>query len=260
MRILGIDIGGSFTDMLLFDGREFRHYLTFPTSLQNIKEEIEKAIHEEGIDAIGIGIAAWMRKGKIVNAPNLPFKHFNLQINLPYIIENDANCFAYAASKILNERNLIGITVGTGIGMGIIIEGKIYRGGGIAGEIGHTIIGGNKKCVCGGKGHLECYFSGWNIKKRYGKEAKQLFKEKRFPYDENFNIFCKAIANATMLFDPPFIAIGGRIGGRLKKKELNKIYDFLPRHFKPKIKVIKDDYMVAKGACFLAKSYYQSKI
>ena len=255
--ILGIDIGGSFTDMLLFDGKKFCHYSTFPTTLENIKEEIGKVLQQ--INAIGIGIAAWIKKGRIVHAPNLPFKEFDLQINLPYIMENDANCFAYAASKIFSESNMIGITVGTGIGMGIVIDGKIYRGEGIAGEIGHAIIGGNEQCVCGGKGHLECYFSGWSIKKKYGKEAKQLFAEGKFPYDENFNIFCKAIANAVLLFDLPFIAIGGRIGGRLDKEKLHKIHDFLPRHFRPKIKVIKDDYMVAKGACFLAEIKFGEK-
>ena len=251
--ILGIDIGGSFTDILLMNEEKFHHYSTLQTSLENINEEIEKVMHEKEIEAVGIGIAAWLRKGKIVHAPNLPFKSFNLQINLPCIMENDANCFAYAASKILGESNMIGITVGTGIGMGIVIDGKIYRGEGIAGEIGHNVIGGNAKCVCGGKGHLECYFSGWSIRERYGKEAKELFAEGKFPYDENFEIFCRAIANAVMLFDLPVVAIGGRIGGRLEKEKLNKIYDFLPRQFKPEIKIIKDDFMVAKGACFLAK-------
>jgi glucokinase/N-acetylglucosamine kinase len=81
-----------------------------------------------------------------------------------------------------------------------------------------------------------------------------LFAEGKFPYDENFEIFCRAIANAVMLFDLPVVAIGGRIGGRLKKEKLNKIYDFLPHHFEPEIRIIKDDFMVAKGACFLAKT------
>jgi len=251
--ILGIDIGGSYTDMLLCDGEKFTHYSTFVTSPKNIKNKIDKVIHEEEIDFIGIGIAAWFREGKIVNAPNLPFKKFNLNINLPYIMENDANCFAYAASKILNKKDMIGITVGTGIGMGIMIDGKIYRGGGMAGELGHTVIGGNEKCICGGEGHLECYFSGWSIKKRYGKDAKELFIDGKFPYDNNFTIFCKSIANAILLFDLPVVAIGGRIGGRLEKEKINKIYDFLPPHFKPEIKIIKDDLMVAKGACYLAE-------
>ncbi len=251
--ILGIDIGGSFTDMLLMDGKKFATYSTFPTSSEKIMNEIERAIREKEIDAVGIGIAAWLRGGKIVHAPNLPFKEFNLSINLPYIMENDANCFAYAASKILNEENLMGITVGTGIGMGIVIEGRIYRGGGIAGEIGHNVVGGEERCVCGGKGHLECYFSGWSIKERYGKEAKELFEERKFPYDENFNIFCRTVANAIMLFDLPVVAIGGRIGGRLEKDKLEKIYDLLPPYFEPEIKIMRDDYIVAKGACFLAK-------
>jgi len=248
--ICGMDIGGSYTDMLLFDGKKFYLHKTVRTSIENVRREIEKCKAE---DAMGIAIAGWLKGGKMINAPNLPFKEFDFKPSIPYIMENDANCFAYGASKILNEENLIGITVGTGIGMGIIIDGKIYNGTGIAGELGHTIIGGEEKCVCGGKGHLECYFSGWSIRKRYGKEAKELFEKNEFPYDENFDVFCRAIANTILLFDPPVVAIGGRIGGRLNKKKLNRIYDFLPSHFQPEIRVIKDDYMVAKGACYLAK-------
>ena len=248
--ILGIDIGGSFTDMLLYDGKNFFIHSTVPTSMENVKNEIEKI---PDVDSIGIAIAAWLKEGKIMHAPNLPFKEFDLKLDVPYIMENDANCFAYAVSKIFNEKNLVGITVGTGIGMGIVIDGKIYHGTGLAGEIGHTFIGGDEPCVCGGKGHLECYFSGWSIRKRHGKEAKELFEKNKFPYDENFEIFCRALANATLLFDPSIIAIGGRIGGRLSKEKLHKIYDFLPSQFQPEIKVIKDDYMVAKGACYLAE-------
>ncbi len=246
--ILGIDIGGSFTDMLLFDGKRFTAHKTFPTNMEILKNEIERSEAK----AIGIAIAAWLREGKILHAPNLPFKEFDLKLNVPYIMENDANCFAYAASKIFNEKNLIGITIGTGIGMGIVVEEKIYHGNGIAGELGHIVIGGDEPCVCGGKGHLECYFSGWSIRKRYGREAKELFEKNEFPYDENFDVFCKAVANAILLFDPSIVAIGGRIGGRIDEKKLSKIYDFLPSQFKPKIKTIKDDYMVAKGAAYLA--------
>jgi len=250
--ILGLDIGGSYTDFILME-KKFKRLATIPTDLQEIKKMMRNIRKRHDIEKIGIGIAAWIRNGKILNAPNLPFKKFDLKIDVPFIMENDANCFAFGASRILNKENLIGITVGTGIGMGIVINGEIFRGDGIAGEIGHTVVGKRGKCVCGGIGHLECYFSGWSIKKRYGKEAKELFEENKFPYDENFDLFCRSIANLILLFDIENIAIGGRIGGRLDKRKLNKIYDFLPKQFKPKIRVIKDDYMVAKGACFLAE-------
>ena len=250
--ILGLDIGGSYTDFVLME-KKFKRLATIPTDLQEIKEMIKDIMKKYDIEKIGIGIAAWIRNGKILNAPNLPFKKFNLKINVPFIMENDANCFAFGASRILNEENLIGITVGTGIGMGIVIDGEIFKGNGIAGELGHTIVGKRKKCVCGGIGHLECYFSGWSIKKRYGKEAKELFERNEFPYDENFDLFCRSIANAILLFDLPVVAIGGRIGGRLKKRELDRVKKYLPPHFKANIKIIKDDLMVAKGACLLAE-------
>ena len=61
-------------------------------------------------------------------------------------------------------------------------------------------------------------------------------------------------ANAILLFDLPFVAIGGRIGGRIREDKIrNRIYEHLPKQFKPEIKVIKDDLMVAKGACLLVE-------
>ncbi len=254
--ILGIDIGGSFIDVVSMKNKKFFFISSFPTSYKNI-EKLHRIVNINKYEKVCVGIAGWIRNGKILNAPNLPFKlSFNFK---NYILENDANCFAFGVSRIFNKKNLLGITVGTGIGMGIILDGKIYRGKGIAGEIGHVIVGGRGKCVCGGKGHLECYFSGWSIKKRYKKDAKELFKKDEFPYDRNFEIFCKAIANVILIFDIPFIAIGGRIGGRLKEEKIKKIYEYLPKQFKPEIRVIKDDLMVAKGACLLAKENHRRR-
>lgn len=245
--IFGIDIGGSYIDIVKKIGDEFFHISSIPTN----QEAINNIIEEYSNRRVGIAIAGWIRKGEIVNAPNLPFKIDKIKAN---VIENDANCFAFGISKLYNQKNMLGITVGTGIGMGIIIDGKIFKGEGVAGELGHTIVSNKGKCVCGGVGHLECYFSGWSIKKRYGKDAKELFEENKFPYDKNFNIFCRAVANAILLFDLPFVAIGGRIGGRIREDKIrNRIYEYLPKQFKPEIKVIKDDLMVAKGVCLLVE-------
>lgn len=243
--IVGIDIGGTNIDVVALD-LEFRHLGTFKTS--EYLPKINEFLKEIDAKAVGIGIAAWIKE-KPVFAPNLP-KIPEIKTDKPVIIENDANCFAYYCAKILDVKNLIGITVGTGIGGGIVIDGKVYRGCGIAGEIGHTYVKGKKKCRCGGKGHLEAYFGGWALK-----NVKELVETGKIYKTRGFKLFCIAIANAIMLLNPEAVAIGGRIGGRLDIEIVKtNVSEYLPDVFVPDFYSIKDDLAVAKGACLLAKS------
>ncbi|MCX7766424.1 MAG: ROK family protein [Candidatus Sumerlaeia bacterium] len=84
-------------------------------------------------------------------------------INLPVVVENDANAAAYAEYQIgagKNASRLVCITIGTGIGGGIIIEGQLLRGTGNAGEIGHmVVVKDGRRCACGKRGCLETYVS-----------------------------------------------------------------------------------------------------
>lgn len=84
-------------------------------------------------------------------------------IHRPVILENDANAAAMAEYRIIDPPKpdrMVGITIGTGIGGGIIIEGKLFRGSGNAGEIGHICIQkAGRKCACGRSGCLETYVS-----------------------------------------------------------------------------------------------------
>ena len=143
--------------------------------------EIVKQINPE-IEVAGIGIGAPngnYYSGTIENAANLPFVgvvHFTdlIQKNFPDIkyvkLTNDANAAAlgemiYGGGK--GMKNFVMITLGTGLGSGIIVNGDlVYGADGFAGEVGHTtLVPDGRLCGCGGYGHLEAYCSATGIKR-----------------------------------------------------------------------------------------------
>jgi glucokinase len=126
-------------------------------------------------DVIGIGIGAPgpldREKGIVIVAPNLGWRNFPLRdritqkLSLPATLDNDANCATVGEwwqGAARGGTNVIGMTIGTGIGGGLIIDGKLFHGASdVAGEIGHTTIELNGRyCKCGNYGCLEAYASG----------------------------------------------------------------------------------------------------
>lgn len=126
-------------------------------------------------DFLGVGVGAPgpldRENGIVVVAPNLGWRDFPLRdavsnrIRLPVTLDNDANCATVGewwqgAAKGAN--NVVGLTIGTGIGGGLILDGKLYHGASdVAGEIGHTTIDSTGRyCRCGNYGCLEAYASG----------------------------------------------------------------------------------------------------
>ncbi|MGN0680198.1 MAG: ROK family protein, partial [Oscillospiraceae bacterium] len=145
--------------------------------LENVKEAVRKACSEAGIlvsDAkcIGIGCPGICNNetGLVEYCSNLGFENVPLRddvekaFNLPTYLENDANAAAFGefvAGGAKGSKNAVVITLGTGVGSGIIIDEKIYRGSYCAGgEIGHTVIVmDGLPCSCGRKGCFEAYSS-----------------------------------------------------------------------------------------------------
>jgi glucokinase len=129
----------------------------------------------ERSDFLGVGIGSPgpldRARGVVIVTPNLGWRDFPLRdevssrVNLPATLDNDANCatlgeFWCGAAK--GGRNVVGMTIGTGIGGGLILDGKLYHGASdAAGEIGHTTIDSmGRRCKCGNYGCLEAYTSG----------------------------------------------------------------------------------------------------
>jgi glucokinase len=132
-------------------------------------------------DIIGIGVGAPgpldRERGIVVTTPNLGWTNFPLRdviaerTRLPVRIDNDANCATLGewwkgAAK--GADNVIGMTIGTGIGGGVIIGGRLYHGASdMAGEVGHATIDiTGRRCKCGNYGCLEAYASGPSIADR----------------------------------------------------------------------------------------------
>lgn len=125
------------------------------------------------ISAVGVGAAGFVdeRRAKVLVAPNLGWVNEPLRlaverrVGLPVVVENDANAAAWGEFRFGGGRgsqHLVMLTIGTGIGSGIVLDGKLYRGAhGIAGEAGHICVEPEGRlCGCGARGCWEQYASG----------------------------------------------------------------------------------------------------
>lgn len=187
---IGIDIGGTNTDIGLVrdDGRCLAKK-NLPTNLyfdvelyvSDICDRIRKLMFENDIATIdGIGIAAPVGNyytGCIENATNLNFKGiinlsdlFHQYLDVPVVVSNDANAAAYGELIYGGARGMkhfVMFTLGTGVGSGIVVDGKLVHGKtGGAGELGHAILfPEGRLCGCGRKGCLETYCSATGIRR-----------------------------------------------------------------------------------------------
>ena len=187
---IGIDIGGTNTDIGLVrsDGCVVARknlptgkYFDADLYVADICLKIKELMAEQKIESIdGIGIAAPMGNyytGCIDNATNLNFRGttdlnalVHKHMDVPVTVSNDANAAAYGELVYGGARgmkNFITFTLGTGVGTGIVIDGKLLHGKtGNAGELGHVImIPGGRLCGCGRKGCLETYTSATGIRR-----------------------------------------------------------------------------------------------
>lgn len=211
------------------------------------KENINKILNNKEISIdklLGIGISipgtVDSEEGIIKNCYLLGAENYNLkksfeEFNTTIYIDNEANLSAYY--EFLNKKdilsNLLYVSITDGLGLGIIIDGKIYRGSNnAAGEMGHIkIIIGGKSCKCGSQGCLESYTSK-NVLIEYFNEISNeklndieefisLFekgdKTTKEVLERYFNILGIGIANLTMLLDPSSVVLGGDINSLLKE-------------------------------------------
>ncbi|BBH18299.1 glucokinase [Nocardioides baekrokdamisoli] len=131
------------------------------------------------IDAVGIGAAGYIDKSRsrVLFAPNIAWRNLDLKaeiearIDLPVVVENDGNAAAWGEFRFGAGRDvedMVMVTVGTGVGGGIVINGELVRGAyGVAAEIGHlTVVPDGDLCGCGKRGCLEAYASGTALERR----------------------------------------------------------------------------------------------
>ncbi|OGS11594.1 MAG: hypothetical protein A2234_02675 [Elusimicrobia bacterium RIFOXYA2_FULL_58_8] len=208
--------------------------------------------------SIGIGAAGDVdpEKGKIRFSPNLGWRNVSLAAplgrltGLPCFMENDANMAAWGAFELelgRKKSTAITLTLGTGIGTGLILDGKLYHGAtGSAGEAGHfKVERDGRACHCGGRGCLEAYCGSYAIMAR----ARELVKDeaafaRRFgaPARRKFNTICLTNAAAA--------------GNRAALRVWAETGDYLGRGLAGLILLLNPDYVVLTGGVSKAKKWF----
>lgn len=178
---IGVDIGGTKVAAGVVDesGKILAHSRvdTPPHNPRAVEDAIAVVVAElreqHEVEAVGVGVAGFVDRdrAKVYFAANLRWADLALRdvlrdrLGLPVIVENDANAAAWGEYRFgagQGQPDLVCITVGTGIGGGIVLEGRLYRGRfGIGAEFGHMqIISRGRRCGCGQRGCWEQYCSG----------------------------------------------------------------------------------------------------
>lgn len=190
--IVGVDLGGTniVAGAMTEDGSEIHAVHSIPTKsesgdegvagrmvslVEDVIAETQGATGATRADFIGVGVGAPgpldRDHGIVLIAPNLGWNNFPLRqrmqdrLSLPTSLDNDANCATFGEwwqGAARGAKNVVGLTIGTGIGGGLILNGALYHGSSdMAGEVGHTTIDMNGRyCKCGNYGCLEAYASG----------------------------------------------------------------------------------------------------
>ncbi|MBL0126873.1 MAG: ROK family protein [Flavobacteriales bacterium] len=265
--ILGIDIGGTTSKLgLVHDGKVLARARintlghadehAFADALADAGHRLVQADDHRPLRAVGIGAPnANQLTGIIEMAPNLPWKNdvplarmMADRLNVPAVLGNDANAAAlgewrYGAGRGIDD--LLVVTLGTGVGSGFIVNGKLVLGSaGNAGELGHMIlVPDGRQCTCGRRGCVEAYVSIRGMRETYaelaGSVAGILSEEGVLPiakaasdgdanavrtFDESARWLAIALANAVCATGPKRIVLFGGImrSGDLLMKPLQE--------------------------------------
>ncbi|MFJ2029256.1 ROK family glucokinase [Streptosporangium sp. NPDC087985] len=178
---IGVDIGGTkvAAGVVDDDGRIVEQLLrpTPATDPEQVADTIAEAVRElskgREVEAVGLGAAGFIdeTRSRVRFAPNLAWREEPLQkkvsdlVGLPVVVENDANAMAWGEARFgagRGETHLVCVTIGTGIGGGIVFDGSLYRGRwGMGAELGHMqVVPEGRLCGCGNRGCWEQYASG----------------------------------------------------------------------------------------------------
>jgi len=241
--VIGIDLGGTTTRAAVVDRDgtiHSRHESETPeTSEEAVLEALDAAVEQlldENIVAIGYGIPSNLDRSsrRILRSTNLTLDDFDLlgharsRFRLPVGIDNDGNAAALAEWKLGAGRgvsNLVMLTLGTGVGGGLVLDGRLYRGWA---ELGHVVLrAGGPPCQgnCHGHGHVEALVSGTAADAAAvqlygdGSDARELVaravegaEEARAKLAEIAGLLGAAIGSLANIFDPEVVVIGGGFG------------------------------------------------
>ena len=252
---IGIDVGGTNIRFGVFNQTQLIEEIRLESNLSKLcgemlpehaTDEVVRLLSSEIINlieknhiiqSVGIGFPGFIQPDskKIISSPNLPgLSYFNLAgelsriLGLPFTLENDANAAAYGEYILAGkpEGGLIYIGLGTGVGGGLVLDGKIFPGRqGYAMEVGHMIIEQNGRlCGCGNKGCLEQYASASGIAISYFNATKKQCPATQIAEFANLgdkdaiaayvlaaNALAQTLASVVKVIDVKNIVIGGGV-------------------------------------------------
>ena len=295
--LLGIDLGGTKIEGIVLESKEkpievIRHrvdteekkgYLQVVDNIKSLVEYIENKINHK-FDKLGIGtpgtldpVTGLLKNSNSQCLNGMPLKKdLSKTLDKTILIQNDANCFALAETLLgsVNDqyphaKNVFGIIIGTGVGGGVIINGKtVYGSQGIGGEWGHTIVTDNgDECYCGKRGCVETVISGRALQTYYknisGRKLKfeEIYATKdndkyaKETFERLITYFGKGLSNVVNIIDPEVIVLGGGLSNinELYTEGYNELkkYVFNPRFSTPILKPKLGDSAGVYGAALL---------
>ena len=302
MFTVGIDIGGTKISGVLLDSQDqILATEKAPTPakdsdaiLRTVVEMVQQM--SSGRDVLGVGVAAAgfidASRSEVIYSPNLSWRNEPLkaslekELGLPVVIENDANAAGWAEYRFgagRKVKNMVMITIGTGVGGAIVADGKLYRGGfGIGAELGHMcFVPDGLPCGCGQFGCLEQYASGTALLRKAKALAKSedqagsylrglvddadlLTGEKVYQAIRNSDPgtlalvheiatdLGKALASIAAILDPEIVVIGGGVsvlGDTILDPIMQSFRKNLPASgFRPELKIVSAELVNEAGA------------
>lgn len=247
---IGIDLGGTYIKAVLTDGEgNILGWEKLPTEREkgigHVLKRIQAVVNtlspeEEELAGVGIGIPGMLdaAREKVFLAPNLGWKDVHLReelqqfLGVPVFLDNDANAAALGEAWLGAARDsssFMLVTIGTGIGSGLVLGGEIYRGdNGLAAELGHmAMVPQGPKCSCGQRGCLETLVNAGEILRKAreaslvpeGAETRDVLELANSGNEEAARVVAKVmdylaagLKNTIVLLDLELILIGGGVG------------------------------------------------
>jgi len=269
-EIIAVDFGGTNLRVALVRENKIIKLIEGKTPksksklLKDLVDYIEKLINK---NVVGIGVSSPgpLKEGRILNSPNIPLKNFYLEsflkkkFKIKVLVENDANCVALAESKLgVKKDNFFVLTLGTGIGGGVVINGDVYNLRDIGAELGYIFIE-NGKTLEDLAGFKKVSME---TKKAFGREiyVSELIKmkdkkSKKIIEDLSENV-SKGIGSLINIFNPAVVVLtggmthsGDKLLSLIRKK--SKKYILLPKKYDIRYSRLKEPGII--GASLLIK-------
>jgi glucokinase len=246
LRVIGVDVGGTKTLAAVVSGEgSIETQVAHPTDvssqdalLAGLDAIVDELRAEHEVAALGFGIPSRIdqRSGRALYSVNIPLAgvdfrdRMQAKHRLPVGIDNDGNAAAigeWHSGAAKGARHVVMLTLGTGVGGGLILDGGPYRGAtGGGAELGHIVIGRDgPSCGCGGHGHLESYASGRAADRMAqelygeGSDGHELVAKAQDADDEAFAALAEigrwlgaGIATFVNVFEPELVVVGGGFG------------------------------------------------